>query len=240
MRIPGMMQTARFRPAAAIVAFLALMPLTGCVGSAFGAHVTENYHTTVSQTPKTIELHNTVGALEIEAWNKPDVEIDAIKRGPNIGVVRAIAISVEPQGSTLVISSDLGNNNSNRSVDFTIHAPASVNLNLSSSVGDLHASGFTGSLDASVSTGQAIVTMAAVGGSQHISLDTAVGRIVLRLPERSDAKIAAETSVGAIQSDFPLSIQREIVGSHANGTLGTGSATIDLSTATGAIAIERE
>ncbi|HTU71203.1 MAG TPA: DUF4097 family beta strand repeat-containing protein [Candidatus Baltobacteraceae bacterium] len=224
---------------AALTAF-ALLPLGGCIGAVFGDEVSADYHTSFNRAPATIEVHNPVGQITIDAWNKPGVQIDASKRGNTLDDVHAITITVTHSGSTLVIASDLGSNAGGRKVDYTIHAPADTNLNLDESVGAIKSSGFAANLDASTSTGAMEVSMASAGSSQHIKLDVSVGAIRLNLPRNTDAAVTASTSVGAIKSDFPLSITRSTVGSNAQGTIGKGTASIDLTIATGAIAIDRE
>lgn len=235
-----MMQIRRFLAAYVVLTALALLPLAGCVGAVFGDEVRANYHTSFAQAPATIEVHNPVGSITIDAWNKPGVQIDASKRGNTLDDVHAITITATRSGSTLVITSNLGGSSSNRKVYYTIHAPAHTNLNLDQSVGAIKLSGFTANVDAATSTGAMEVSMAIAGPSQHIKLDVSVGAIHLNLPSNTDATVSASTSVGAIKSDFPLSINRNIVGSSANGTIGKGTAPIDLTIATGAIAIDRE
>jgi hypothetical protein len=233
------MKQLRLRPIYGVLALLALMPLAGCA-DVFASNAVESFHATQANAPSTIEVHNPAGNLILDAWNKPSVQIDARKRGRDFEDVHAITISLERHGSTLVITSHLPASISNCSVEYSIHAPAGTNLDLHQSAGNLQASGFTRNVDASVSAGRLIVEMGALGGSQRVSLRTSVGELVLRVPSAANATIAASTSVGAIDTDFPLSVVRETVRQSANGTIGKGTAVVDLTNSTGAIRIQRE
>ncbi len=221
-----------------MLAVLTALPLAGCAFDE--GRVSEDFHTTVTQAPASIEVHNAVGGIDIVAWDKPSVEIDARKWGDSIDDVRAITVSVQPSASTLVVTSHFPANSTHCRVEYTIHAPANANLNLEESVGGVKSSGFTGDARESTSTGAVAATMAAVGGSQRIALHVSVGAISLQIPAQSSARISASTSVGPVKANFPLSFTQNFVGSSAKGSIGKGDAQVELTTATGAIAIQRE
>lgn len=227
-----------FWPAYAMLAALTVLPDAGCAFD--DGRVSEDFHATVTQAPAGIEVHNAVGGINVIAWDKPSVEIDARKWGSSIDDVHAITISVQPSASTLVVTSHFPANSTHCRVEYTIHAPANANLNLEESVGGIKSSGFTGDARESTSTGAVAATMAAVGGSQHIALHVSVGAIALQIPAQSSATISASTSVGAVKANFPLSFTQNFVGSSARGSIGKGDAQVELTTATGAIAIQRE
>ncbi len=225
----------------AAVTLLALLPTAGCIGGSFGAHASQEVHTRVSQAPQVLELHDPVGSITLDAWQNAYVQIDARKRAPSADDLKAMTISVQPDGEKLVVTGDLGGSNTtNRSIDFTIHAPASTNLDVQTSVGGLSATGFTGSVDADVNVGGVKLTMAALRGSQHVNVTTSVGGIKLDLPANVDATFDADTSVGGISSSVPLSIERKTVGASAQGRAGSGSARVTLKVSTGGIRISSE
>ena len=228
----------RFGPVSMAFAALAVLPTVGC-SSVFGDDVRENFHQVVPAA-QTLQVSNAVGTVELDAWNKSTIEIDAVKRGSSVDDVRAIAIHVQPQGSTLVINTDFSGSSSNRKVEYTIHAPARTNLDIDESVGAIKSTGFTANVREHAGTGAIETAMAAAGGAQRIVLDTSVGAIKLTLPASANAKVTASASVGGVKSDFPLDVSTTTVGANANGSIGSGSATIDLSVATGGIRILRE
>ncbi|HUN28645.1 MAG TPA: DUF4097 family beta strand repeat-containing protein [Alphaproteobacteria bacterium] len=227
-----------FWPVYGMLALLIVLPAAGCALNQ--GRVSEDFHTTLAVAPAAITVHNAVGGIDVKAWDKPGVEIDAHKRGSSLDDVRAITISVQPSGSTLVVTSHFPATSSNCAVEYTIYAPAHTNLDLDESIGGIRSSGFTGDVHETTSTGAIAASMAAAGGTQHIDLNVSVGAIELTIPPESSARISAATSIGAIKADFPLSHSGNFLSSSAKGSIGNGDARIELTTATGAIAIRRE
>jgi uncharacterized protein YaiE (UPF0345 family) len=233
------MVTMRFWPVYAALTALSALPLAGC-SWIDGDRISSDFHATVANAPATIEVDNSVGSIDIEAWDKPSVEINATKRGPNYDTVNGIKISVEPNGTTLTVNTQFPAMSTNAKVEYTIHAPAHTALKLVQSVGAIKSIGFTGDVEEHTSTGAIQATMAALGGSQHLHMDVSVGAIELALPTSTDAAITATASVGGIKSDFPLTIDKTVVGQYARGKVGNGTALAELSVSTGGIKIERE
>lgn len=233
------MMRLRLLPVYGILAAVIVLPAAGCA-NLLSANFIDTFHTTVPYAPATIAVRDSVGGVELDAWNKPQVEIEARKRGSTIDEARAITISADQHGSTLVVEAHFPQNVSNCQVELTIHAPASANLDVNVGVGGILTKGFTGNLDAHTDTGGVATTMAALGGSQHVVIHIGVGGLALTIPNNSSASVSASTSVGAIKSDFPLTLGRNFVGQSGKGTIGSGSAAIDLSVGTGGIAIRRE
>jgi hypothetical protein len=236
------MMTVRSRFAAfTAAALLALLPATGCAGGAMGMRVTQEVDTHVSQAPRTLEVHDPVGSITIDSWSRRDVQVDALKRASSNDDLRAITVSVQPQGGRLIVSADLGDHStSNRGVDFTIHVPATTNLDVHGNVGAVKATAFSGNVDADVDVGSLKVAMTSLTGSQHVDLRTSVGEIRLTVPRRPNAAFTADTSVGNISSDVPLQVERKMVSANAHGSTGSGSAKVTLSASTGSIHIGTE
>jgi uncharacterized protein YaiE (UPF0345 family) len=233
------MRSLRLPPVYAALTAFSILALAGC--SWMGSdRVSSDFHASVASAPATLVVDNTVGKITIDAWDKPGVEINATKRGPSYDSVNAIKISVVPSGRTLTVTSHFPEGANNLNVDYTIHAPAATALRLTQTVGAIVSTGFTGDVEEHTSTGAIASTMAALGGTQHLHLDVNVGAIKLTLPSNTDAAVTASTDVGAIKSDFPLSITKTVVGQNAQGKIGNGAALADLSVSTGAIAIQRE
>jgi uncharacterized protein YaiE (UPF0345 family) len=233
------MRYLRLVPVYAALTALSVLPLVGC-SWIDGDRISADFHATVASAPTAIQVDNAVGAIDIEAWDKPSVEINATKRGPNYETVNAIKISVEPDGSTLVVHTQFPSMSSNAKVEYTIHAPAHTDLKLVQSLGAIKSIGFTGNVQEHTSTGAIEATMGALGGSQQLHMDVSLGAIKLTLPSNTDAAITASTSVGGIKSDFPLSIDKTVVGQTARGKVGNGNAVAELNVSTGGIDIQRE
>ncbi|HEX8806111.1 MAG TPA: hypothetical protein VF741_04140 [Candidatus Aquilonibacter sp.] len=233
------MRHLRFLPVVAALTALGLLPLAGC-GWADSDRISSDFHATVAHAPANLEVDNEVGAIEIDAWGEPSIEINATKRGPSYDVVNAIKITVTSNAHTVTVNTQFPSGSTNSKVEYTIHAPAAIALRLTQSVGAIKSTGFTGDVDERTSTGAIESTLGALGGTQHVRLEVNVGAIKVSLPASADAAVTASTSVGAIKSDFPLSITRTMVGQNAQGKIGGGSAVADFTVSTGAIAIQRE
>jgi hypothetical protein len=217
---------------------LAVLPAAGC--SFDQDRVSEPYHTAIDKAPASVEVHNAIGEIEIAAWDKPSVEIDAEKRGMSLDDVHRITVSVDQRGPTLVVTSHFPSGVSNCRVDYTIHAPATTNLDLEQSVGAIKSNGFAANVRETTKTGAIATTMAALGTTQSVKIRVGVGAIALEIPATSSASFSASTSIGAVTADFPLSVQRNMLGSSGSGSIGKGDAHVDLSISTGAIAVRRE
>ena len=233
------MRHLRLVPVYAVLTALSVLPLAAC-SWIDGDRVSSDFHATVASAPATLQVDNAVGSIDVEAWDKPSVEINATKRAPNFDTANAIKISVEPHGSTLTVNTQFPPMSNNAKVEYTIHAPAHTDLKLVLSVGAIKSIGFTGNVQEHTSTGAVEATMAQLGGSQQLHIDVSVGAIKLTLPTNTDAAITATTSVGGIKSDFPLSIDKTVVGQNARGKVGNGNAVAELNVSTGGIEIQRE
>jgi uncharacterized protein YaiE (UPF0345 family) len=233
------MRHLRFVPVLAALTALSMLPLAGCTWID-SDRVSSDFHATVAHAPANLEVDNAVGSITIDAWDQPGIEVDATKRGPSYDAVNAIKINVASNARTVTVTTHFPSGSTNSKVEYTIHAPAAIALRLTQSVGAIKSTGFTGDVDERTSTGAIESSLGALGGSQQVRINVSVGAIKVSLPSNADAAVSASTSVGAIKSDFPLSITRTMVGQNAEGKIGGGSAVADFSVSTGAIAIQRE
>jgi DUF4097 and DUF4098 domain-containing protein YvlB len=222
------------------LACVAVLP-AACDASFARARYQEPVHVRVSKTFPSLTVDDAVGQVNVIAWNKTYVQIDAVKRAQSRDVVRSIKISVEPNGSTLAVTADFqANNVSNRSVDFTIHTPAATNVSVNTSVGRIRISGCTADVEAKSSTGEINVAMARLAGRQRVTLEASVGSVDLLIPRNASASLEAQTSVGPIGGDVPLAITARTPGATARGTIGAGAAKVAMHVSTGSVNVDRE
>lgn len=232
------MTNIRLASSALLSAAIALS--SAACSDAFGDQYREEVHTHVSTAPAVLHVDNPVGKVTIQAWDRPSVQIDAVKRGPSADAVHSITISVEPDGNTLNVTTNLGNNSNRRSIDFTIHAPASSDLNIEANVGEVDLEGFTHNVDVDADVGTVTIGMARLGSGQHVTVQSSVGSLNLTLPHNASARISASTSIGNIDGNIPLSLDRHTVGADGSATVGAGAATVHLTASTGSIHIDNE
>ncbi len=145
-------------------------------------------------------------------------------------------------------------------VDYTIQVPRNARLKKISSVngriviedvsGDIEASavngevqsrGTRGDLKLSTVNGRIEAELSSLGGSQSVSLSTVNGAIEATLPANADAAVSASTVNGGLSSEFPaLVVNKEFpLGRNLKGTLGNGSASVEVSTVNGRINFRR-
>jgi hypothetical protein len=140
----------------------------------------------------TIRLTHAVGVLNVEAWDRPDVEITTIK--PD-----RVHVTAKRRGNELVITTEFPR-------EFSIPRPypmgGGTDFNLEYRI---KAPG-TASLIADLKVGE--VNVDNLAGDIHVTLRQ--GEIMLHLPEDASYDIHTRTDVGAVNSDFPAHQKRRL------------------------------
>ena len=109
-------------------------------------------------------------------------------------------------------------------------------LHARSSNGKIEVGGHTGSIDASTSNGVIKATIDVLG-EDGITLSTSNGRIVLELPDDSNADVDMLVENGHIRNDFDLHDCSPSPDGRIRGRLGKGGAPIHLRTSNGTISL---
>lgn len=214
-----------------------------------------------------ISLENISGTVKITAWDRNEVQLDAVKRANSrerldeakvsiVSDTNSLDISTEyPERNYRVDRNDRGSNMA--SVDYTLTVPRGARLDGVEMVsGDLLIEGLTGDVKASLVSGDATVrglsgearlstvngrleaTFNRLDASKAISLGSVSGSVTMTIPSDSNAQLRANTVSGSITNDFGLPVRRgEYVGRDLSGTLGSGGPRIKLSNVSGPIAI---
>ncbi len=139
-------------------------------------------------------------------------------------------------------------------VDFQVRIPAGVGLDARTVNGDVEATGLTGrvkvmtvngSIDVETRATASATTVngsidAALGSSAWdgpLSFKTVNGGITLSVPDGTAADVVMETLNGAIESDFPFTIQGRMGFPHRRlqGAIGGGGERLELETVNGSI-----
>ena len=148
-----------------------------------------------------LRLHNSVGTLTIEAWDKPEVEITTIKttdstyapdeREKGVHYLDRVRVTTERKGDELVITTDFPRyrpfpppspigTHAKFELEYRIKAPANARLVVAHDSGEVNVDGLTGDM--------------------HINL--LQGEIFLHLPEEGQYAIRARSDLGHVASDF--------------------------------------
>jgi hypothetical protein len=259
------MRTSVFRGIGVIVS-LAAVVLAGCHigGDAFRAKYTRSEDLTAPLADiATLDVSTNVGRIELTAADIAEIQISAVIKVKADTEEKAqelcegVRIEAQPSGRTLVVKaikpSGFGRNE--LSVDFTITAPAALATKIETNVGDIRMAGFTGSVEARTNVGTIGCTGLQGNADLHtnvgdvraeyasdapatISVDASadVGNVELTGPKDVSAKVTAETNVGSISSDRPLSVTGSLRQS-IRASLGNGEGRINLRSNVGSIHI---
>ncbi len=236
-----MVALARARAAGAI-ALVAFLTLDACSG-AFGERVREEVHRTIAAgAAPLVRVDNAAGAVRIEAWPKPVVDVRATKYGYDAQELRSIAIDVAREEGGVTIETHYARTVRGGGVRYTIFVPADASLRIGNVAGAVDITGVRGNVDVDTQAGEISANLGKVAGDRSVDLRATTGAITLTIAPASSATVTAYSTVGDFSSDVPgISQQREnLVGARGGGRIGSGSAQIRLSTATGAIALRQE
>lgn len=251
-----------------IAAVLAGTVLAGCSinidGDGFRAkHVRSEDLSVPLAGIATLNVSTNVGRIEVKAVDVAEARIAAVitvkakTQEQAQELAESVRIEAKTSGRTLVVNavkpSGFGRNQ--LSVDFTITAPPSLGIKSTVNVGDIHISGFAGSVEARSEVGSVTCLGLRSDATVHtnvgdvraeyasdapatISFDASanVGDVELTGPRDISATVAAETNVGSISSDRPLTISGSLRQS-IRASLGNGEGRIQLRSNVGSIRI---
>jgi hypothetical protein len=222
------------------LAVLGAFSVTAACRGAFGERVRENVHQAVAtNAAPNVRVENVAGAVRIEGWPKPIVDVDATKYGYDAQELRRIAIAVNREENGVSIVTTYSGGVHGGGVRYRIYVPAGAALAVRNIAGLVDIAGVTGNLDVETQAGAVTVNAGRVADNRSIDLRATTGAVTLVVAPGSSARVDAESTVGGFTSEIPgITQQREnIVGVRGGGTIGTGAAFIRLATTTGGIAL---
>ena len=206
-----------------------------------------------------VTLSNINGSVEITAWDRNEVQLDAVKTADSQEKLKEAEIRVSASESSVYISThypEHRNNNNPASVQYQLHVPRSARLgkidlvngkldidgvkgevNGSSVNGSVSGRGLTGDVDLSTVNGSVSSELIDMGSARHVKLSSVNGHVEIAMPKDANAHLTANTVSGNISSDFPLTIHKGWVGSDLDTTMGSGTTRVELSNVNGSIKI---
>jgi Putative adhesin len=212
-----------------------LLALVACAG---GDRVREQIHRTlsVSNTPK-VSVQNVAGAVRVDTWQKPLVDVVATKYGNDIDDLRNITIDVHQEGDAVTVATRYSGGTHQGGVGYQISVPAGASVHVQNVAGAVDLAGVGGNVVVGTQAGRITAALGKVEGNRSITLSATTGAIELSIARDSSASVEVSSTVGHFSSTFPEISQssENIVGMRAAGNLGSGSAKIRLSTTVGAI-----
>lgn len=213
-----------------------------------------------------ITLENVNGSVEINTWDRNEIQIDVEKSAKTEEELNLIDLSIDLSDSRAAIKVRLpkrsggffsGNGNIRAAVKFKLNVPATVTLskiatvnssitlsgvrgavNASSVNGGVRAEGLAGPLKLETVNGAIRATVSTVSAGQRLSFKTVNGQVRVALP--SDAGFQLHSSVvnGRVTCDFPLDGRSSKAAKTLAGKVGDGRASLEAETVNGSVQIE--
>ena len=207
----------------------------------------------------TVRVENVQGDVTVEAWDRAEVEVSAIKTTASAnGHPEDVQIAVERGEGTLTLRTLYPRPSEEPvRVDFHMRVPRQIRLdhlqtvegnitvrNLEGSVdartlnGNIEQTNITGSVAARAVNGSIVLSLRALPEtSDTIHLETINGSLLVALPPEVNADLELSTVAGRIESRHAYSVS-EVPGDHTRRTrLGSGGARVTLRTVRGDIRV---
>lgn len=215
--------------------FALLAVLSGC-DSANAGNIHEHLHRVVSAANvHTLRVENVSGAITVKPGGNA-VTIDAVKNASSDDALARTHVDIATDGDTVSVVTryDKGGSwfsfgNSGGSVDYTITVPAGMALSVSDVSGSVQLTAPSGNVDASAVSGSIRAKLGRVSGSRRVKLNAISGAIDAFVARGSDVHISSTAVSGSISL---LSN-----GNSHDIRLGSGSASMNLSTISGDITV---
>jgi DUF4097 and DUF4098 domain-containing protein YvlB len=247
----------RTLPSLSRVFFLAL--LLAAISALPGFALSKNFSQTVPLQPGgTFELQNVNGTVEVQGWDRDEVEIHAVKTAKEReSDLDRVSIDVSAKPAAVSVATRYPQNEGVEVfVEYSVHVPrnarverlATINgtLRISSleNVGDLRT--VNGNIEAYESGGSLVAHV--TNGNLHLELthlrdrdatvaETTNGSVLLALPISTQADLEAQCLNGTFSSELPVSVESTLRPREVLGKIGKGGAPIRLRTVNGGIQI---
>ena len=235
--------------------------------AALDARVTEKFTETFGLNPNgVIRLENVNGDVEIIAWDKNEVSLEAEKRASNDDDLKKLEIQIDAKPDRLAIKTVYPKsmkrwfNHGHFSVTYKLRVPAGVSLekvdvvnsdltvegvrgsvDLDTVNGSIRAKGLRGEGRFDTVNGSIRADYDSLDGVKKIDLDTVNGSATLYLPADASGSLVADSVNGSISCDFPIKLERSSR-TYLRGKIGKGEGpSIRLDSVNGGLKIrERE
>ena len=203
-----------------------------------GEELREEFHQTYPLSPTgRVSLENINGGVQIKTWDRPAVQVDAIKRAYRKDRLNEARIEVNATEENIRIRTEYPDDNQNfrggegrydnpAKVEYTLTIPRKAvlesievvngpididgvegNVKASSINGPLTARGLMGEAKLSTVNGPLQATFMQLDESKAISLASVNGNLTLVIPSNANASVRAGTVHGGISSDFGLKVK---------------------------------
>jgi DUF4097 and DUF4098 domain-containing protein YvlB len=222
----------------------------------------ENYEQKINRsftlTPEgSVELANVNGKVDVRTTTAGTVDVTAVKRSDEKGEIEAVDVIFDYQGNTLRVSTKYNKKNTRAKVDFTVVIPEklrraafkSVNgaIDCQGKFADLNLKSVNGSIR--LGGDFVLAALQAVNGEITVSqearlqgdlgVETVNGAVRVELNGKSAFSVEGSTVNGSIDCDFPVTVERHLVGRSLAGQVNGGGHKLTVETVNGKIEISK-
>jgi putative adhesin len=204
----------------------------------------------------TFELQNVNGTVDVQGWNRDEVEIHAVKTAKhNETDLERVSIEVEARPDCVSIATRYPQNEGVEvAVEYTIHVPYGARVEHIGTVnGTLRVSGLEnvedlhnvngnievfeagGNIHAHTTNGNVHLELAHVPEKSGATAETTNGSLVVAVPSELQADVEARCLNGNFYSELPITMESTQRPREMRGKLGHGGAPIHLRTVNGGI-----
>jgi hypothetical protein len=222
-----------------------------------GYAISKDFNQTVPLQPcGTFELQNVNGPVEVQGWDRNEVEIHAVKTAKNQERdLDRVAIEVDARPDSVAVSTRYPQNEGVEvAVEYTIHVPHHVRVEHIGTVnGTLRISGMDnvedvhtvngdievfeagGNVRAHTTNGNVRLELAHALENAGAAAETTNGSLLVAVPSDLQAEIEAKCMNGNFSSELPMTMESTERPREIHGRLGRGGAPIHLRTVNGGI-----
>ncbi|HUE54436.1 MAG TPA: DUF4097 family beta strand repeat-containing protein [Candidatus Udaeobacter sp.] len=208
------------------------------------------------QAGGSFELQNVNGAVEVQGWDRNEVEVHAVKTAKEKeSDLERVTIEVDAKPGTVSIATRYPQNEGVEvAVEYTIHVPHSAHVerigtingtlrisgiesveNLQTVNGNIEVYESGGNIHAHTTNGNVHLELAHVGDKHGAVAETTNGSLVLAVPSDTQADLEARCLNGNFYSELPMKMESTQRPREIHGKLGNGGAAIHLRTVNGGI-----
>lgn len=214
------------------------------------------------QSGGSFQLENVNGSVEVDGWNRDEVEVRAVKVAPQGSEdFSQVQIEVESQPKQVLVHTRYPQGEgADVAVEYHIYVPSKILLShvetvngsvlvhgvdgsgaLHSVNGDVEVLKSAGRFSAKTTNGNVRVELSQLGEGAPMNVETVNGSVVLGLPPSARANLNILNLNGDFSSELPVTSTTTFSGARAlRGKLGVGGGEISVRTINGTIRLVRQ
>jgi len=213
-------------------------------------------HTYPLQPCGTFELQNVNGPVEVQGWDRNEVEIHAVKTAKQQEAdLERVSIEVNARPDSIAVATRYPQNEGVEvAVEYTIHVPHHVHIEHIGTVngtlrisgldnleelhtvnGDIEVFDAGGNVRAHTTNGNVRLELAHAPDKAGATAETTNGSLVVAVPSDLQAEIEAKCLNGNFYSELPITMESTDRPREMHGKLGRGGPPIHLRTVNGGI-----